>query len=231
MYGKATTPDLDSDEQVVDKDWSGEALKSWFASGPNVRVQHNPQRDPAGSGVKVEIDRDGDGAHWVKAAIDEPVAQRLVKKGHLRAFSVGIAKPVIVRDTTGKARNGIIKGGELAEISLVDRPANRSCYMEIAKAAKDGSCELVGKVHGADLLTKAVTDDTVNVDVPKSAQITFSPGDLAKLLKHRSDAGDREDVFKAAADAETATLGKDHREFSTDDRKSIAGEHNALPTR
>ena len=39
---------------------AGEALKSWFATGPNVRVQHNPQRDPAGSGVKVEIDRDGE---------------------------------------------------------------------------------------------------------------------------------------------------------------------------
>ena len=125
------------------------ALKSWFATGPNVRVQHNPQRDPAGSGVKVEIDRDGDGAHWVKAAIDEPNAQLLVRKGHLRAFSVGIAKPLIVRDATGKARNGIIKGGELAEISLVDRPANRSCYMEIAKAARDGSCEFTGKMSSA----------------------------------------------------------------------------------
>ena len=228
VYGKATTPEVDSDEQVVDKDWSGEALEKWFATGPNVRVQHNPQRDPAGSGVKVEIDRDGDGAHWVKAAIDEPNAQLLVRKGHLRAFSVGIAKPLIVRDTTGKARNGIIKGGELAEISLVDRPANRSCYMEIAKAASDGSCELVGKVHGADLLTKAA--DTVNVDVPKSAQITFSPGDLAKLLKHRSAAEDREDgAFKAAADAETAVLGKDHREFSADDRKRLSGSGNALP--
>ena len=174
---------------MVDKDWSGKALESWFATGPNVRVQHNPQRDPAGSGVKVEIDRDGDGAHWVKAAIDEPNAQLLVRKGHLRAFSVGIAKPLIVRDATGKARNGIIKGGELAEISLVDRPANRSCYMEIAKAAKDGSCELVGKVHGADLLTKAATDDvTVNVDIPKSASdhlLARRPGETAQAPQCR----------------------------------------------
>lgn len=225
VYGKATTPEVDSDEQVVDKDWSGEALKSWFASGPNVRVQHNAQRDPAGSGVKVEIDRDGDGAHWVKAAIDEPNAQLLVRKGHLRAFSVGIAKPLIVRDTTGKARNGIIKGGELAEISLVDRPANRSCYMEIAKAAKDGSCELVGKVHGADLLTKAA--DTVNVDVPTSAQITFSPGDLAKLLKHRDVAEDREtDTFKAMTATEEDVF---KRNIDTATRRRLASEGKALP--
>jgi len=225
VYGKATTPDVDSDEQVVDKDWSGEALKSWFSTGPNVRVQHNSQRDPAGSGVKVEIDRDGDGAHWVKAAIDEPVAQRLVRKGHLRAFSVGIAKPLIVRDVTGKARNGIIKGGELAEISLVDRPANRSCYMQIAKAAGDGTCEFTGKVIGADdLLTKA---DTVNVDVPTSAQITFSPGDLAKLLKHRETAGDRElDVFKAMTATEEAVF---KRNIDTATRRRLASEGKALP--
>ena len=225
VYGKATTPDLDSDEQVVDSSWSGVALKTWFDTGPNVRVQHNGQRDPAGSGVKVEIDRDGDGAHWVKAAIDEPIAQRLVKKGHLRAFSVGIAKPVIVRDVTGKARNGIIKGGELAEISLVDRPANRSCYMEIAKAAGDGTCEFTGKMFGADdLLTKA---DTVNVDVPKSASITFSPTDLAKLLKHRETAEDREaDAFKAMTVAEEAVF---KRNIDTATRRRLASEGKALP--
>ena len=228
VYGKATTPEVDSDEQVVDKDWSGEALKSWFATGPNVRVQHNPQRDPAGSGVKVEIDRDGDGAHWVKAAIDEPNAQLLVRKGHLRAFSVGIAKPLIVRDTTGKARNGIIKGGELAEISLVDRPANRSCYMEIAKAAKDGSCELVGKVHGADLLTKADHDDTVNVDIPKSASDhLLAQATWRNCSKHRSVAEDREaDTFKAMTAAEEAVL---KRNIDTATRRRLASEGKALP--
>ena len=72
VYGRATSPDLDTDEQVVSPAWSGASLKTWLAEAPALRVQHNPQRDPAGSGVKVEVDRDGDGAHWVKAAVDEP---------------------------------------------------------------------------------------------------------------------------------------------------------------
>lgn len=197
VYGKATSPDLDSDEQVVDADWSAAAMEAWFKSGPNVRVMHNPTAMPAGSGVKVEINRDGDGAHWVKAAVDDPTAKRMVERKHLRAFSVGIARPLIVTDVTGKARGGIIKGGELAEISLVDRPANRSCYVEIAKAASDGTAQFTGKVFGAgDFLAK-----TVNVDLPKGVSVSFSPEDLKKLLDHRREAEERETAVKGELSA------------------------------
>ena len=210
VYGKATSPDLDSDEQVVDADWSASAMEAWFKSGPNVRVMHNPTAMPAGSGVKVEINRDGDGGHWVKAAVDDPVAKLMVQRKHLRAFSVGIARPLIVTDVTGKARNGIIKGGELAEISLVDRPANRSCYVEIAKSAGDGTCELTGKVFGAgdEFLAKSVS-----VDLPPDVSVSFSPSDLAKLLSHRREAEDRQ---KAAAAA-----GAPEGELSAADRRNL----------
>jgi hypothetical protein len=211
VYGKATSPDLDSDEQVVDADWSAGAMETWFKSGPNVRVMHNPTAMPAGSGVKVEINRDGDGAHWVKAAVDDPTAKRMVERKHLRAFSVGIARPLIVTDVTGKARGGIIKGGELAEISLVDRPANRSCYVEIAKAASDGTAEFTGKVFGADdFLAKG----TVNVDLPKGVSVSFSPEDLKKLLEHRREAEDRQNT---AAQADAAEKG----ELSAADRAKL----------
>lgn len=201
VYGKATTPEVDTDDQIVDPDWSAKAMQAWFETGPNVRVQHNASLMPAGSGVKVEIDRDGDGAHWVKAAIDEPTAKMMVEKKHLRAFSVGIARPLIVRDVTGKARGGIIAGGELAEISLVDRPANRSCYVELAKAASDGSAEFTGKVVGADLLTKAaVAEKSVTLDLPADVSVSFSPSDLAKLLTHRAEAERRQADAEAVKD-------------------------------
>ena len=80
VYGRCTTPEVDTDDQVVDSGWSGPALKEYLATAPTVRVQHNPQRDPAGSAVRVDVNRDGDGAHWLKAAVDEPIAQRLVKR-------------------------------------------------------------------------------------------------------------------------------------------------------
>ena len=80
VYGRCTTPEVDTDDQVVASEWSGPALKEYLATAPTVRVQHNPQRDPAGSAVRVDVNRDGDGAHWLKAAVDEPVAQRLGKE-------------------------------------------------------------------------------------------------------------------------------------------------------
>ena len=184
VYGKASTPEIDTDEQIVASEFSGPALKTWLDTAPALRVQHNGQRDPAGSGVKVEINRDGDGAHWVKAAVDEPIAQRLVKKGHLRAFSIGISRPVIERDISGKARGGKITGGSIMEVSLVDSPANRSCFLELAKAASDGTAELTGKVFGADdFLAKAAAPDDGGI----TGTVTFTPADMAKLLKLRAE--------------------------------------------
>ena len=111
-------------------------------------------------------------------------------------------------------------------LPLVDRPPTRllATWM-IAKAAGGGTCEFTGKMFGAnDLLTKA---DTVNVDVPKGASITFSPSDLAKLLKHRETAEDREaDAFKAMTIAEEAVF---KRNIDTATRRRLASEGKALP--
>lgn len=233
VYGKATSPDLDSDEQVADGDWSAKAMETWFSTGPNVRVMHNSTAMPAGSGVKIEINRDGDQAHWVKAAVDEPNAKLMVKRKHLRAFSIGITKPLIVRDPTGRARGGIIKGGEIAEISLVDRPANRSCYVEIAKAASDGTCEFTGKIFGADdLLAKAAhDDDMVNVDLPKAASISISPADFAKLRTFKQQLT-REQPAGDAAALEAVKAAEAHvykRDIDTATRRRLAKEGKALP--
>ena len=228
VYGRASTPEVDTDDQIVASEFSGKSLREWLESAPALRVQHNGQRDPAGSGIKVEVNRDGDGAHWVTAAVDEPIAQRLVKKGHLRAFSVGIAKPVIERDVTGKARGGIITGGRIVEVSLVDSPANRSCFLELAKAAKDGAPEWSGKVVGADdLLTKAGhdDDDLVNVDLPKGASVTFSPTDLAKLNAHRKQAAEREEHALEAVKAAEADIYK--RDIDTATRRRLHAQGRA----
>jgi len=175
VYGKATDGSVDSDEQIVDSDFSGKAIQNWLSSGANVRVQHNSQRDPAGIGV--EATSDNDGATWVKSLVVEPVAKTLVSKGALRAYSVGIARPKIVRDSV--ARGGRIVDGEIVEISLVDRPANKNCGIQLVKAATlGGAPEWVGKTWD----DREDESDTVNVDVPKNASISFSPADLAKLM-------------------------------------------------
>lgn len=179
VYGKATDGAVDSDDQIVDPVWAAKALKDWLDTGANLRVQHNPSRDPAGIGV--EISDDGRGGQWVKSLVVEPVAKNLVKKGVLQAYSVGIMRPVIVPDQL--ARHGRIVGGELGELSLVDRPANKGCRFELVKSY-GGAPQFVGKMFGTDTLNKAHTSTQLS-DLPNEAQITFKPSDLAKFLAKR----------------------------------------------
>lgn len=155
VYGKATDGTVDSDRQVVDVSWSAGALRQWLDTGGNVRVQHNPQRDPAGKGLQLDVTADG---HWVKALIVEPVAKDLVRHQVLRAFSVGISRPHIEPDPSGKALGGIIKGGpdtQIVEVSLVDRPANKNCGFQLVAKGDGGGLEFTGKMFGdVSLLTK-----------------------------------------------------------------------------
>lgn len=145
VTGVATDGSVDSDKQIAHPDWASKAIRQWYESGANVRVQHQGMRDPAGIGVKCWTDNNG--ATWVRANIIEPTAQLLVRKGALRAYSIGVRNPVIKTDFQGKATGGIITGGEIVELSLVDRPANKSCGIQITKSASGLLC----KTFGADL--------------------------------------------------------------------------------
>ena len=160
VYGKASDGTLDSDSQIIDPEFAAKAIRDWLNDGANVRVQHNPQRDPAGVGI--DMDTDDEGGTWVKSKIIEPVAQKLVLGGALRAYSVGIARPQIVRDVM--ARGGRIKGGQVVEISLVDRPANKNCSIQLVKMASDGHAELSGEIEGDDdFIQKALSIDVAKV--------------------------------------------------------------------
>jgi len=89
---------------------------------------HNPNRDPAGVGIGIEIGLDGIS---LTSDVGEPTAVKLVKMGALRAFSVGISGAKIVKDA--RARGGRIVGGQIVEVSLVDRPANPDCAFNLVK--------------------------------------------------------------------------------------------------
>lgn len=157
VYGKATDGIVDSDRQIVDPDWAAKAVKDWLDTGGNIRVQHDQYR-PVGKGI--EIDTDGLGGQWVRSLVVEPVAKDLVLKGVLRSYSVGIMHPVIVADK--QAVNGRIIGGELGEISLVDRPANKNCRFELVKAAKTGEAEWVGKLFGRPVPSPSQVAQVIN---------------------------------------------------------------------
>lgn len=199
VYGKATDGTVDSDRQIVDVSWSAKALREWLDTGGNVRVQHNPMRDPAGKGLNIDVTPDG---HYVKALIVEAGAKNLVRHKVLQAFSVGIARPKIDHDPTGKALGGIIRGGpdtQIVEVSLVDRPANKNCGFQMIAKGDSGELEWTGKVWGGDILNKMTdpTPATAHADQDEMPEYEFdtepgtAPSDVSvtpldKAVKYRS---------------------------------------------
>ncbi len=230
VYGKASDGGLDSDQQIVDPQWMASAAQAWKASGANLRVQHNAQRDPAGIGLEVETDAQG--ATWVKGLVVEPVAKRLVAKGALRAYSVGIARPTIQRDVS--APNGRITNGELVEISLVDRPANKRATFQLVKA-EGGVPEYTGKLFGTEEdIAKALgadveKSDTLTVDSSslEDMSLTFTPNDLMRIVQNKFVERHYDELAsKAIADAEFEITKRD---IDTATRRSLAGQGHALP--
>jgi hypothetical protein len=85
--------------------------------------------------------------------VEDP-AKRLVEKGVLRDFSIGILDPQIVYgDFT--APGGVIKGGKIGEVSLVDRGSNKNTTFEIVKSL-GGRAVLVGRTRRPNVTIKAV---------------------------------------------------------------------------
>lgn len=127
VYGKATDDSLDVDLQICDETWLKEAMPQWFKTGGNIREQHSS----LAAGVATEYERKADG-HYIEALIVDPTSVKKIEAGVLKGFSIGIKHPRVIRDA--KATNGRIVGGQIVEISVVDRPANSNAKMTIAKA-------------------------------------------------------------------------------------------------
>ena len=145
VWGKATDETLDSDLQIINGKWAAKAMAKWFTTGANVRQQHATTLPPAGKGIELVSQDDGE---WLRSRIVEPVAVRLLDEQVYQGYSVGVSQPHISR--SNKARNGEIDAGEIVEVSIVDRPANPSAVLSVVKMAQDGTAEFVGKVVAPD---------------------------------------------------------------------------------
>ena len=126
VYGKATGPDIDLDEQICDPAWLKEAMPEWMKFG-NVREMHQP----IAAGVGLELNAEGDDWFLKSQVIDDNTARK-IEAGALKGYSVGIKGAKVIKDAA--ARGGRIVGGTIVEISYVDRPANPTCSASIAKA-------------------------------------------------------------------------------------------------
>jgi hypothetical protein len=139
VHGRATDGTLDLDEQIVDPAFARKALKEWFDDWGNVRQMHSGSLPPAGVGIELD---DRDDGQYLTSKVYEAGAIKQVEEGGYKAYSVGIARPRIVRDAA--APGGRIVDGIVVEVSLVDRPANPQCKFAITKGVGSGM-EVIGK--------------------------------------------------------------------------------------
>jgi len=119
VYGFASTPDLDSQGEVVELNALKNALPEYMKF-PAIREMHQPKA--AGITKETKIDEKG---LFIGAKIVDNDAWKKVKEGVYRAFSIG-----------GHIKNmvgNVIKDIDLAEISLVDRPANPKAVITVFK--------------------------------------------------------------------------------------------------
>ncbi|MGH3376332.1 MAG: hypothetical protein ACRDP6_16485 [Actinoallomurus sp.] len=152
VYGKATGPDLDLDEQVCDPAWLKQAMPEWMTWG-NLREMHQP----IAAGVGLELSAEADSWMVKSKVVDEGTAKK-IEAGALKGYSVGIKNAQVVKDAT--APGGRIVGGSIVEVSYVDRPCNPTATLAIAKAV--GADTTLAPVEKADASDAGPADDEVD---------------------------------------------------------------------
>jgi hypothetical protein len=222
VYGKATDDTLDLDSQICDPKWLDEAMPRWFKSGGNIREMHGPSA--AGIAKEYEAKKDG---HYIGVHVVDPLAAKKVETGVYQGFSIGIKSPRVVRDI--KAANGRIVDGSIIEVSLVDRPANPSAKLILAKAIEgETSLVQVEELHEykAPLPTEVAKMSAKGSKMETIKQIT----ELAKSLTTVDSAKFDAAMFDNARRALAELIASEALEMTEgdDERNSLASLVNAV---
>ena len=151
INGLVSNDALDLDQQRCDPNWLNEAIPKWFKSAGNVRVMHQPVI----GGKAKSIEQSGTG--WnANIKVTNKQADIDIEEGAITGLSVGIKNARVEKSLT--APNGLICGGDIIEVSLVDRPANPDCVLEIAKSVGNEWTFKGVEVSDTDQLDLVVSD-------------------------------------------------------------------------
>ena len=207
VYGKATDDTLDLDSQICDPKWLDTAMPRWFKTGGNIREMHGP----SAAGIAKEYEAKNDG-HYINVLVVDPLAAKKVETGVYQGFSIGIKSPRVIQDS--KAANGRIIDGQIVEVSLVDRPANPSAKLILAKSV-EGETSLV-QVEEVIENEPEVTQTEKGSKMETIKQITelaksLTTVDAAKFDKSLFDNARRALAELIAAEALEMTEGHDER--------------------
>lgn len=169
VWGYASTPALDLDDEKVSLKAIKAALPDYL-EWSNIREMHQP----SAVGVAKEATVDEKGL-WLGAKITDPVAWQKCVDRVYKGFSIGgtIVKKV------GKTIEELM----LVEISIVDRPANPECRIEVVKAAKavdGGEASLLPVGLAAPLLAKMLAAEGPDLS---DSHASFVGTVVAKVLQ------------------------------------------------
>lgn len=160
VYGFATTPDLDSDGEIISLEAVKAALPEYLKF-PTLREMHQPKA--VGTVKEAEIKNGEAEGLWIGAKVVTEEAWKLVKEGVYKAFSIG-------GNVLRKAGN-MITGLELVEISLVDVPANKAAVIELWKAGKlSKNAEMVYSLSNLMIQAKDLVSWLEHQDKKKEAK-------------------------------------------------------------
>jgi hypothetical protein len=151
VYGYASTEALDVQGERVSKDALAKALPDYMRFA-NIREMHQP----SAVGVAKSAEIDANGLYLAAKVVDDD-AWNKVKEGVYKGFSIGGKSVSKVDETITEMR--------LSEISLVDRPANPDCVIEVWKA--DG-LEVPAIDQLAELLNKGEITPERLIELAKS---------------------------------------------------------------
>ena len=169
VWGKVTDGSLDRDGQIVDPDWAADKLMDWYHDlGAPVRNMHSGTYPPAGKGIDLEVTDDG---CFVRAAIVEPTAIKLLDLGVYKDFSIGIAEAPLYPDPQapgGRLGKKGDKDGWVNEVSLVDTGSNKNAHLTVVKRAKRSAPFVTGTVD--DKLAQALIDQIVGASPDKTKE-------------------------------------------------------------
>jgi hypothetical protein len=210
VKGIATDETLDLDEQICDSEWLKSAMPAWMEIG-NIREMHQSKA----IGKAMEMEQVGTG-FVVSAKIVDESAAKMVEEDIYTGFSIGIKGARIVKDAN--APGGRIVGGKIVELSLVDRPANPSAVIEIAKSV-DGDLVKGSAVTDIEKFDEVQLEADMNAASPH--EIAEAPHNAARVCHACSGTGYKTNVPN---DVETCEVCNGSGEEPEDSSHTITQE-------
>src|SRR5580765_5505653 len=239
VSGYASTPAMDLDNEIVSLDAVKNALPGYW-QWRNIREMH--QHSAVGVGQEAHVD---DRGLFLTARITDPIAAQKCLDQVYKGFSIGGKK-------LSKSGNTITEI-DLIEVSVVDRPANPECRIEVAKRYKERSQETGGYLvkvlsGGRDPAQRALSKMAQAVEILSKEEKPPNANDGFHFTPTQKNDGHTHDIEcetgppiekgneKFHEDGTCVAHGKkdcpqclEKREVKRGERESLASQGKALP--